>query len=144
MTTTTPSESITLPNPACGPNRTTSRRLMVNVPTAAGISLVIWAVAQLGDVDLVVRTGGGTTTIGWGSVLLASALATAAGTVTLAFLRRRLRRGRTIGFWLVTVLFLLSLVAGPLAATTPTAGAVLGTMHAVVWGVLTGGFRRRR
>ncbi|WP_088318583.1 DUF6069 family protein [Kineosporia sp. R_H_3] len=128
----------------CGDDRSILRSLSVTVPAAAGAALALWAAARLAGVDLTVRTGDGTTTVGWPAVLLASAVATAAGTTTLVLLHRRLRRGRTIGFWLATVVLLLSLVVGPLGATTTAAAFVLGTMHAVVWGVLVGPVRRRR
>jgi Family of unknown function (DUF6069) len=130
------------------PPRTTDRPLLrclaVTVPSAVAASLTVWAVSRLGAVDLVVRSGDATRTVGWIDVAVASAVAAAAGTALLYVLRRRLRHGRAIGFWLATVFLVLSIVAGPLSATTTTAAAVLATMHAVVWGVVTAPARRRR
>lgn len=124
-------------------DRSLRGRLAVAVPTATAVSLAVWGISQLGGVDLVVRTGDGSQTVGWVSVLLASAVATAIGTVMVQLLRRRLRHGRAVGFWVATVVFLLSLLLGPAAATTASAAFVLGTMHAVVWGVVTGPLRHR-
>jgi hypothetical protein len=142
MTITRPSDPTT-DQVSCCQDRSTFGRLAVNVPTAAGVSLAIWAGARLAGVDLAVRQAGGTSTVGWPSVLVASVVATTLGTLAVAFLLGR-RRGDMIAFWLVTVTFLLSLVLGPLNARMPTAAFVLGTMHAAVWGVLVGPLRRRR
>ena len=143
MTTSTSTARPGPAGPTCAQDRSGFRHTTIAAATAAGASLVVWAISQLADVDLVVTSGDGTSTIGWPSVLIASAVAAAIGTATLAFLRRRLPHGRTIGFWLATVVFVLSLVAGPIHATTPAAAFVLGTMYAVVWGAVTGGSRRR-
>jgi hypothetical protein len=108
----------------------------VAVVSSASSALVVWALARAAGVDLVVRSGGGTRTVGWVSVLVASTIATLAGLALLALLDARLDRGRQVWTGVATGVFLASLVAGPAAATGPAAGVSLGAMHAAVWLVL--------
>jgi hypothetical protein len=134
----------TLESPTTARPRNPIGCLKVTVPSAVGGSLAVWVVSRLGGVDLVVRTGDTTRTVGWLSVLVASAVAAAAGTALLAFLEPRVRRARTIWTWLATAGYLVSLVAGPLSATTTTAAICLAAMHTVVWVALVGSAWRRR
>jgi hypothetical protein len=106
------------------------------VLSSAATTSIVWALARAADVDLVVRSGGGTSTVGWASVLVASALATLAGLALLEALERRQARGRQVWTGVAIGVFLASLVAGPAAATGVAAGLTLAAMHAVVLVVL--------
>ena|SRR5689334_15931339 len=141
-TTTTPRPSTGWTARFCGTERSIPAAMAATVPAATGASMAIWAISRLGDVELAVRSGGDTRTITWTAVLVMSAIFAAVGTATLAFLERRFSRGRRIGVALATVVFLLSLVMGPLAATTVSGAVVLGAMHAAVYGSVVGAFRR--
>jgi hypothetical protein len=106
------------------------------VVSSATSTLLSWALAHAYDVDLVVRSGGGTRTVGWPSVLVASTLATLAGLALLTYLEARRDRGLQVWTGVATGVFLASLLAGPVAATGLAAGVVLGAMHTMVWLVL--------
>ena len=114
----------------------TGRCARLAVLSSVATTSVIWALARAGDVDLAVRSGGGTRTVGWVSVLVASALATVAGLALLRVLEARLDRGRQVWTGVAVGVFLASLVAGPAAATGVAAGLSLGAMHAAVLAVL--------
>jgi hypothetical protein len=116
----------------------------VAVLPAAASTLLVWALARAAGVDLVVRSGGDTRTVGWPSVLVASTLATVAGLALLAYLEARRDRGRQLWTGVATGVFLASLVAGPASASTVAAGLVLAAMHAAVLAVLLGSAWWRR
>jgi hypothetical protein len=103
-------------------------------------ALVVWGVSRLGGVDLTVQNGDETRTVGWLSVLVASALAAAAGTALLRILQRQqgAESGRKVWTWIAGVVFLVSLGLGPLSATTATAMITLSAMHLVVLIALIG------
>lgn len=123
--------------------RTRGTTRWVAVLPAAASTLLGWALARAAGVDLAVRSGGGTRTVGWPSVLVASTLATVAGLALLAYLEARRDRGRQLWTGVATGVFLASLVAGPASATTVTAGLVLAAMHAAVFLVLLAAAWRR-
>jgi cytochrome bd-type quinol oxidase subunit 2 len=108
-------------------------------------TLTVWAVSRLGDVDLIVKQGDTTRAVGWPSVLVASAVAALAGMLLLRLLQRRSgeRRGRTIWTVVAVVVFLVSLLLGPLSATTATGAICLSIMHLVVLVALAGSAWRR-
>jgi hypothetical protein len=112
--------------------RAALRCLAWPVPPAVAGTLIVWGVARLGDVDLVVGTGAEARTVGWVSVAVVSALAAAAGSLLLAVMARRLRRGRAWWAAVATAVLLLSL-GGPLGAANAQAVATLVAMHVVVW-----------
>ena len=106
-------------------------RLVPPVAWAVAGSLVLWAVAEATDVDLVVGKGADATTVGPVAVVLVSALATLAG-MGLLFLLERRPKGRVWFTAIATVVLLLSF-AGPLGATGNDAVTILLNMHVVVW-----------
>ena len=108
-------------------------------------TLIVWGVSHLGDVDLTVKNGDETRTVGWLSVLVASALAAAAGTALLRILQRQqgAEPGRQVWTWIAGVVFLVSLGLGPVSATTATGMITLSAMHLVVLIALIGGAWRR-
>jgi hypothetical protein len=121
---------------------TTLRCLAWSVPSAVTGTLIVWGVARLGGVDLVVGSGAEARTVGWVSVAVVSALAAAAGSLLLALMARRLRRGRAWWAAVATAVLLLSL-GGPLGAANAQAVATLVAMHVVVWAALMGTAWRR-
>ena len=115
------------------------------VGSSIGGTLVVWAGSRLGAVDLIVKQGDTTRTVGWSSVLVASAVAALAGMLLLRLLQRRFgaERGRTIWTAVAVVVFLVSLLLGPLSATTATGVICLSIMHLVVLVALAGSAWRR-
>jgi hypothetical protein len=126
----------TLDTPPLRSRRLTGRCTGVAVVSSTTATLLVWALARAADVELAVRSGGGTRTVGWLSVLLASTLATLAGLALLGYLEARQDRGRQVWTGVATGVFLASLVAGPASATSVAAGVTLGAMHAAVFAVL--------
>jgi hypothetical protein len=122
---------------------TSAQRLLVLVgaPVAA---LSVWALAvPLGGVDLAVRSGDGTRTVGPVPVVTASLLAALAGVILLAVLDRRSTRPRRV--WTMVALGVLpTSFVGPLdSAAGVTAALVLILMHLVVGTVVIAGLARR-
>ena len=110
----------------------------------AGVAAVlIWLVqGPLTGVDLVVRDGAGTTTVGPAAVVAVSLIAGAAGWALLALLERVTTRARTV-WCAIAIAVLLVSFAGPLgAATTAQAKGALAAMHAVVGVILIAGLAR--
>jgi uncharacterized protein DUF6069 len=112
---------------------------------AATCAVIAWLfVAVLPGVDLVVRSGGGTQTVGGVAVAVASAVAALVGMVGLRVLERFTSRALRPWTVLVVAVALLSLL-GPLGAVTTTATLALVSLHAVVTAVvLAAGHRSRR
>jgi hypothetical protein len=111
---------------------------------AATCALVAWLfVAVLPGVDLVVRTAGGTQTVGGVAVAVSAAGAAWLGMVALRVLERFTRAALRPWTVLVVVVALLSLL-GPLGAVTTSATLALASLHAVVTAVvLAAGYRSR-
>ncbi len=132
MTTTTDRDHFT-----SMPTRLTRARAF-GVAGAALAALAVWTVAvPLLGVDLLVRPGGGSAqTVGVGTVVTASLVASLLGWALLALLERRVTRARTVWTGVAAVVLLLSL-AGPLTGgTTSSAAAALTLMHVAVAAVL--------
>lgn len=109
---------------------------LVTAGAAATCAVIAWLfVAVLPGVDLVVRTGGGTQTVGGVAVALASAAAALVGMVALRVLTRLTSRALELWTVLVVLVALLSLV-GPLGAETAAARWALVSLHAVVTAVV--------
>lgn len=108
-------------------------------------TLTTWGVSRTGAVDLTVKQGDTSQTVGWPSVLIASAVAAAAGMLLLRLLQGRFGapRGRTIWTAVAVVVFLVSLLLGPLSATTATGAICLSIMHLEVLVALIGSAWRR-
>lgn len=122
-----------------------SRRLRRagTIIASAFAAVVIWIIAvPVGGLDLVVRSGWSTQSVGLVSVAIVAVLAGAAAWATLAILERMVRSARliwTIVGWLVLVLSLL----GPLSLAVGTGTVwVLLTMHVVVGATLILGLTR--
>jgi Family of unknown function (DUF6069) len=129
--------------------RPTARRVPWRVDAATAgaatvCALVAWLfVAVLPGVDLVVRAGAGTVTVGGPAIALTAAAAALVGMAVLRLLERL--TARAVGLWscLVVGAALLSVV-GPLGAETVAATGALLTLHAVVTAVVLAAGRRSR
>ena len=122
---------------------TRRRNRALTVLAAVVVAVVVWAVAALLlGLDMQAVQGGAATTVGIGSVVAASAVASLAGWALLAVLERFTPRAMTI-WTVVAVLVTVLSLAGPLGnAATLAAGAPLAVMHLVVGAVVIVGFRR--
>jgi len=110
---------------------------------AAVAALLIWLVqGPVTGVDLVVRNGNATTTVGPVAVVAVALAAGLVGWGLLALLERVTTRARLL--WaVVAVAVLLLSFAGPLgSATTVQAKGALAAMHAVVGAILIAGLSR--
>ncbi|WP_402468774.1 DUF6069 family protein [Isoptericola aurantiacus] len=115
--------------------------LVLLIAVAAGV--VVRLVAAVAGVDLVVRTGGGTTTVGILAVLVAGAVVGLAAWGVRVLLARWLGGGHRAWLVLCAVVALLSM-AGPLGATTAAGTAFLVVEHLAVGAVLAVGLAGRR
>jgi hypothetical protein len=125
----------------CGMRTLYSRTFIV---VWAGIAaLLIWLVqGPLTGVDLVVRNGNGTTSVGLVAVVAVAVGAGLVGWALLALLERFTTRARRV-WTVVAVAVLLLSFAGPLgSATTLQAKGALAAMHAVVGVILIAGLYR--
>ncbi len=132
-TSSTPPDRVALPS-----SRHRTRLRMLGVAGAVLAPLIVWSIAvPVVGVDLTVRPGGGSTqTIGAGTILAVSLLASLLGWALLAVLEHRSARARTRWTGGAVAVLLLSL-AGPLTgATTATSKTVLVLMHLSLGAVL--------
>lgn len=108
---------------------------------AAAAAAVVWAVARAAGIELVVRSGDGTSHVNVVSVVVTAVVVAIAGAGLLRLLERRTSDGlRTwtivaVAVWAVSFL-------GPLSATRPSAGLVLASLHLLVGAVVVLGLRR--
>ena len=121
--------------------RTLFSRTLI-VVWAAVAALLIWLVqGPLTGVDLVVRNGNATSTVGPVAVVAVALVAGLVGWGLLALLERVTTRARRVWAVVAVVVLLLSF-AGPLGATTIQAKGALAAMHAVVGAILIAGLYR--
>jgi hypothetical protein len=95
----------------------------------------VWGVATTADIELAVQQGTQMTTVGSTQVLTASLAIGLAAWLTLEVLERWVRRPQLVWRMTACLLFLLSL-AGPSAAVSDAARAVLLGLHVLVGGIL--------
>ncbi|MDN5896226.1 MAG: DUF6069 family protein [Nocardioides sp.] len=111
---------------------------------ATAAALVTWLLwTQAGGVELAAQSGGGNQTIGAAAVVVSAAFISLLGLGLLRLLETRSRNGLRIWTWVAAGVLLFSL-AGPLGATTTSAGIGLVSLHVVVGVALTLGARVRR
>lgn len=121
----------------------TIRREAVVVVAAGTVALLAWLAARAAGVDLAVRSGSGSREVGPSAVVLTALVVSGAGAGLLRLLERRTADG--VRRWTVVAAAVWGLsFAGPLSATTASAGAVLAAMHLLVGAVVLGGLRRSR
>jgi hypothetical protein len=131
---------LTTTTDTCSPARGRDRTLAVITTASAGLAYLAW---RAGGVDLSVKSGDGTFTVGLISVLVTAAVVSVAGLGVLRFLERRDARG--LQAWTAIALFVLvGSLLGPLGATTLSAGLALASLHLVVGTALVVGARRSR
>lgn len=108
--------------------------------TATALALVIWVLAvPVAGVDL--EAGKPTQTIGAAAVVLTVLVVTLCAWGVRTLLRRR----APIAWWLTCgIVLLISLVLGPLSASSPAAVATLAALHVTVGTVLAVGLDPRR
>lgn len=125
--------------------RRVPRRVDVATAGAAALcALIAWLfVAVLPGVDLTVRTGSGTQTVGGVAVAVSAAAAAFVGMGALRVLERFTHRALTV--WTVLVLVVAQVsVVGPLGAVTFAATMALVSLHAVVTAVVLAAGHRTR
>ncbi len=108
---------------------------------SAAAAAAVWAVARAAGVDLVVRSGSGTTDVNVVSVVVTSLVVAIVGAALLRLLERRTARGRRTWTIVAVAVWAVSFL-GPLSATHPSAGLVLACLHLVVGSVVVLGLRR--
>jgi uncharacterized protein DUF6069 len=114
--------------------------LALTVVAATGV----WSLwTQVAGVDLVVRRGESTQTVGAAAVVLTVLVTAGLGLVLLRFLAARTRDGLRVWTIVASVVSVISLL-GPLGATTMAAGLALASLHAVTALVLVAGLRQVR
>lgn len=106
-------------------------------------AVVIWIIAvPVGGLDLIVRSGSSTQTVGLVSVAIVALVAGAAAWATLAILERMVRSARLVWTIVGSLVLLLSLL-GPLSLAVGTGTVwVLLSMHVVVGATLIFGLSR--
>lgn len=109
---------------------------------AAGGAVVIWLVAHVAGVELDVRSGGGTQSVGIFAVAIVPVVATLAAGALLRGMVRRVPRARRRWTGLSVTVLVLSLL-GPVSAVTVRAGLVLAAMHVLVGAVIVAGLIRK-
>jgi phosphatidylserine synthase len=119
----------------------------VGIGAAVVCALVTWfCAARLADVDLTVRQGDETMTVGGLAVAVVAAGCALLGFATLRLLERATDRALPVWTVVAVVVALLSLL-GPQAATTADARSALMSLHGVVAAVVIAAAltsRRRR
>jgi hypothetical protein len=122
----------------------TRRRALraVTVVTAVLAAVLVWIlIVPIFGVDLIVTTGGGTTSVTAIAVAGAALLAGAAGWALLATLEH-LTRSAVPAWTVVAGVVLVVSLAGPLAAGSAIATASLIVLHILVGTVVVLGMRR--
>ncbi|PRX98926.1 DUF6069 family protein [Allonocardiopsis opalescens] len=123
------------PATAAGRSTTACRAYAVAGATAAGLAVWVLAVPVAGT-DLSVHTGAELTHVGPIAVAGAGLVAGAAAWALLAVLERLVRRPRPVWTAIAIAVLALSLLAGPLGATSSAAMGTLISMHLAVAAVL--------
>ena len=121
-------------------NNPTRAEAGVAVLTAA-VATAVWGVAKAAGVDLVVRSGSGTSDINVVSVIVTALVVAIVGAALLRLLERRTANGRRTWTIVAVVVWAVSFL-GPLSATRPSAGLVLACLHLLVGAVVVLGLRR--
>jgi hypothetical protein len=121
-------------------NNLTRAEAGVAVLTATAATAV-WALAKAAGVDLVVRSGGGTSDINVVSVIVTALVVAIVGAALLRLLERRTTHGRRTWTIVAVVVWAVSFL-GPLSATRLSAGLVLACLHLFVGAVVVLGLRR--
>ena len=117
------------------------RRWLTVLTTMAAATAVAAIAGPLLGIDVVVKlAGSGEREVGIFAVTLTSLVVGLLGWATLALLERWTSRARGVWTVIASTVFLVSL-AGPLAAVTPAATAVLLCLHVLVAAVLIVGLR---
>ena len=108
---------------------------------AAAAAVLVWACARISDLDLVVKSGSGTTVVTVGSVIVTTLVVAAAGVGLLRLLERRTAKALPVWTMVAVTVWALSFL-GPLSATRPSTGLVLAGLHLLVGATLILGLRR--
>jgi len=108
---------------------------------AAAAAVLVWACARISDLDLVVKSGSGTTVVTVGSVIVTTLVVAAAAVGLLRLLERRTAKGLQVWTVVAVTVWALSFL-GPLSATRPSTGFVLALLHLLVGATLVLGLRR--
>jgi hypothetical protein len=112
----------------------------VAVLTAAAAAAV-WGVARAAGIDLVVKSGSGTSHVNVVSVVVTALVVAIAGAAVLRLLERRTTHGRRTWTLVAIVVWAVSFL-GPLSATHAQAGLALACLHLLVGAVVVLGLRR--
>jgi hypothetical protein len=107
---------------------------------AAASAVVVWSAARVAGIDLVVRSGGGTSDVNVVSVIVTALVVAIAGAGLLRLFERRTTNGRRTWTSVAVSVWAVSLL-GPLSATRPSAGLVLAGLHLLVGSVVVLGLR---
>jgi chromate transport protein ChrA len=108
---------------------------------AAAVAAAVWAAARLAGVDLVVKSGSGTSDVNAVSVVVTALVVAIVAAALLRLLERRTSSGRHTWTIVAIVVWAVSFL-GPLSATRPSAGLVLASLHLLVGAVVVLGLRR--
>jgi uncharacterized membrane protein YhaH (DUF805 family) len=115
---------------------TTDRDVYLLVALEVG-AILLWAFWDVVDVALEVQSGSGTREVGLVAIVLTTTMV-----VVAAFAARWLLGPRRLRTWTITAAAVwIASCAGPLTATTPTAGVALLTFHLLVGAGLIAGVR---
>jgi predicted cation transporter len=136
-------QNLTVARPAPVRAPTTTRTEAGVVLLATGLAVLGWAAATMAGIGLQVRSGSGTRGIGLATVVITTVVVATAAAGLLRLLERRTARGLRTWTIAATAVWAVSF-AGPLSATTLSAGLVLGGLHGIVGAVVVVGLRRSR
>ncbi|MEV4251627.1 DUF6069 family protein [Spirillospora sp. NPDC049652] len=125
-------------------NTTSLKQPVPTIATATASALAVWAVAvPLAGVELTVRAGDATRTVGPLMIVVASVLAGLSGWILLAVLRRRTPRAHRVWPFVAPGVLAASLT-GPFSnAVGASSALVLALLHLTVGIVITVGLRPR-
>ncbi|MEV5568738.1 DUF6069 family protein [Spirillospora sp. NPDC052269] len=114
-------------------NTTSLKQPLLTITAATASALAIWAVAvPLAGVDLTVRMGDGTTTVGPLLIILTSVLAGLSGWILLAILRRRTPRAHRVWPFVAPGVLIASLTGPSNNAVGTSSTLVLILLHVTV------------
>jgi hypothetical protein len=126
-----------------GERQGTSGPRIASVVAAALASAAVWFVARVGfDVGVVAETGGTRTTVELPAVIMATVVMGLLGWGLLELLERKVSSPRAAWTATAVVVFVLSLLAGPLGGVTTGAKSALACLHATAALVLIPGLAR--
>ncbi|MET7641418.1 DUF6069 family protein [Streptomyces sp. NPDC005438] len=126
------------------PASSSTRTTRIGTVAAATVATVLtWIIASvLFDVDVTAKTGGSETEVNVVSVILATVVSGLLGWGLLELLERKASNPRTVFTISTVVVFVLSLLGGPLGGVTTGAKVTLVLLHAVAALVLIPGLAR--